>query len=228
MLYNPSIENFEDLVDFNQNSHCTWIVYPAGAAGDLLASIVNFHYVRTGARFFGFADNGQAVFRDSNNKDFNHNQKVDQHFINTTNQALGNHNLNLSLLDNVIFSNHGWQQSKVKQIVDFFPNAKVIRILPYNNVESSIVKWLSNYKNQNKIGSFKLDEKFEPLHGIAHPRVLEIRFGHLFQEETFEQCYTGIVDFLNLGFKLIRFDFVKFWLSKQHPTIQDQLLKLSS
>ena len=73
MHYKSDIEIFKDHVDFDQNACCTWIVYPAGAAGDLVASIVNFHYARTGSRMFGITNTGQVIFRDSNKKEFNKN-----------------------------------------------------------------------------------------------------------------------------------------------------------
>jgi hypothetical protein len=223
MHYKPEIECFRDYVDFNQNSHCIWIVYPPGAAGDLVASIVNFHYARTGSRFFGITDTGQVIFRDSNKKDFIKNFKIDQTFINTTNQKLGEENLNLSLMDHVIFSNHGWRKITIEQILNFFPNAKVIRILPQDNIEYSMAKWMDEYKNFNKVTELLFDDNFKPYHSVVHPRVLEISFGDLFEETKFEQLYTKIINHLNLEYKLIRFDFIKHWISKQHPIIQSKL-----
>ena len=228
MLYKPGIENFQDNVNFSQDSNCTWIVYPPGAAGDLVVSILNFHYARTGGRFFGITDTGQVIFRDSNKKDFNSNFKVDQNFINITNQKLGEENLNLSLLDNVIFSNHGYQNKTVDQILNFFPNAKVIRILPQDNIEYSIVKWLALYKHTKNAVEFLTHKDFTPLAEFEHDRVLELKFGDLFNEARFEKLYTSIVEYLGLEYKLIRFDFIKFWFSRQHPIIQPALTQLSS
>ena len=228
MHYIPGIENFQDFVNFEQDSNCTWVVYPPGAAGDLVASIVNYHYARTGSQFFGITDTGQVIFRDSNKKEFNSNFKIDQNFINTTNQKLSEENLNLSLLDHVIFSNHGWQEETVNQIVKFFPNAKIIRILPQTNLEYSIVKWLAEYKNKNNELEFSINENFDQCTKIIHRRVLDLGFGEIFNEDSFEQFYTKLINFLDLEYKLIRFDFVKFWLSKQHPTIQSKLKQLSS
>ena len=71
--YNEKLEsrNFVDNVNFTKNDECIWIVYPPGASGDLLASIINRHYISTGCDYFGIDDRGQVIFRPSDYKKTN-------------------------------------------------------------------------------------------------------------------------------------------------------------
>ena len=228
MRYKQGIEKFQDYLDFSASDPCVWIVYPAGAAGDLLASIVNFHYARTGAKFFGITDTGQVIFKDSNKKQFNKATHINQQLINKLNEKLAEENLNMSLLDQVIFSNHGWQTETIKNIINFFPNSKVIRILPKNNLENSIISWLSQYKNLNRLTDFQVNDTFNPIDNIIHDQVLELYFGDLLHKTKFETCYDQLVQHLDLDYKLVRFDFIKFWIDNQHPIIQPLINSLSS
>jgi len=59
--YQSKFENFINGVDFTAADPCIWVVYPVGAAGDLLASIVNFHYGVTGCYYFGLTNRGQVI-----------------------------------------------------------------------------------------------------------------------------------------------------------------------
>ena len=52
--------NFIDDINFTQDDPCIFITYPSGAAGDLLISIVDKHYLRTGCEYYGIADNGRV------------------------------------------------------------------------------------------------------------------------------------------------------------------------
>ena len=61
-------QNFIDGVDFTRHDPCIWNVYPQGASGDLLASIINCHYGRTGSDYFGINNHGQVIFRPSDYK----------------------------------------------------------------------------------------------------------------------------------------------------------------
>lgn len=76
--HNPNLDIFVDSVDFGPDDRCVWIVYPSGGAGDLLASIINFHYAETGARFKGINKKGQVIFEASDNKHTNKLLQVDQ------------------------------------------------------------------------------------------------------------------------------------------------------
>ena len=68
IIYNPAIDTFVDGRNFGPEDPCTWIVYPPGCAGDLLASIVNFHYVESGVKFKGINHKGQVIFKGSDQK----------------------------------------------------------------------------------------------------------------------------------------------------------------
>jgi hypothetical protein len=62
---------------------------------------------------------------------------------------------------------------------------------------------------------------------ITNDRVLTIPFGALFNEDSYYKWYDQIIKFLNLNGRLICFDYVKYYLSKQRPSIQKMLINYS-
>ena len=228
MRYNKKFENFIDGVDFTSQDSCVWIVYPAGAAGDLLATIVNFHYGRTSCHYFGINDLGRVIFRASDEKIINlkyvsnSTLMLTQDFINDVNTEIGKKNLNYSLLDQLIFSNHAYQDQQVSNILEFFPNAKIIRISPKNTLEQNVIHWLSNQKNLNQIDNFYNSEPITNLNPptLHNPRLLEIFFSDILNHERFENVYSKIIEHLDLDYKLIRFEFIENWLNLQHDAIK--------
>ena len=234
MKYNRKFENFVDNIDFTKEDPCIWIVYPAGAAGDLLASIVNFHYGRTACNFFGITDNGRVIFRASDEKIVNlkylknKNLNLSENFVFDVNTELGNKNLNYSLLDQLIFSNHAWGDQPVSNILNFFPNAKVIRILPKDTLEQEIINWLCKQKNQSIVTKFTepASNNTITLTKLKDPRVLDISFGNFINSQQFEEIYSNIIKHLDLEYKLVRFDLVNYWLEQQHCDIKPILYKL--
>jgi hypothetical protein len=122
----------------------------------------------------------------------------------------------------VIFSNHAHQDHEVTAILDFFPNAKIIRISPKNTLEQNIIHWLSNQKNFNLIDNFYNSNPittFSPP-TLHHPRLLEIFFSDILTHERFENVYSKIIEHLDLDYKLIRFEFIENWLNLQHDAIK--------
>jgi hypothetical protein len=230
MNYDPSLEklNFIEGVNFTKNDPCIWVVYPPGAAGDLMSAILLKHYSQPAADFFGIDDTGRVIFRDSNYKHFNQIKKLDTTIIDKVNQHIGNKNSNYSVTDLVIFSNHGHKLNTVTEILDFFPQAKIIRIIPKTSYEYNITTWLQFYKNENKLLPFAEQQNNYSPEMVVNHNVLNIWFGDMLNEKSFDQAYGQIVEFLGLPYKLVRHDFIKFWISKQHPIIQPELLKLSS
>ena len=234
MKYNEKFENFVDCIDFTNQDPCVWIVFPPGAAGDLLSSIVNFHYGRTAAYFFGITSSGQVIFRPSDDRVINFKYlksgmlTLDEQFINDVNHNIGNKNLNYSLLDQLIFSNHAWQDQQVDSILKFFPKAKIIRILPKNNIEHQCINWLASLKNNSVITRFIPPTIVIPtsLTNISDPRLLDIFFSDIISNQSFEQTYSRIIKHLGLEYKLIRFDFVQYWLNCQHSLIQPTITTL--
>ena len=223
-------------MDFTRQDPCIWIVYPPGAAGDLIASVVNFHYARTAARFCGINESGRVVFRASDEKvgnlNFMKNNQIElnQYFIDSVNEKIGNKNLNYSLLDAVIFANHAWRDESICSILDFFPAAKIIRILPKNNLENQIIQWLEHYKNRNIILDLPNLELTEPieLSTLTDTRLLNVYFGDIFKLETFEELYNHIIKHLNLPYKLIRYDFINYWFTQQPSQIKTTLQLLQT
>jgi hypothetical protein len=164
MKYDSKFEHFIDGVDFSKDDPCVWIVYPPGAAGDLLAAIVNFHYGQTGCYYFGISEHGQVIFRPTDSKLTNIKYKqtqqleLNQQLIHDINTEIGRKNLNYSLMDQVIFSNHYCRNDEISKILLFFPNAKIIRITPGNLLEKQATQWLATYKNNNQYSDFVYDE----------------------------------------------------------------------
>jgi len=236
ITYNEQLEsrNYIDDVNFDFFNPCIWVVYPCGAAGDLLSSIINSHYINTGSKYFGINNNGQVIFRPSDNKvtsklsqqgslEFNDNWKyllADQ---------LAEKNLNYSIVDQLIFSCHLYLDNEVQHLLDTFPQGKIIKINILNLNEFKLAEYLSQLKNKNiKIDVNNITEVPNELTStIETDRVLNVRFCDLLEESKFELMYDRICTFLNFPSKLIRFDFINFWKQKQPKEIQyliDQII----
>lgn len=236
MFYDQNLEIYRD-ISFTRFDPCIWVVYDAGAAGDLLASMINMHYFKTGAKFFGIKENGQIIFRPSDNKISNEWYKknikqFDESFADTisygVNNTLSEDHLNYSRVDQIIFSNHLRRTPYLIGILSHFPQAKIIKIVPGNNLEKKIINWLANFKNNNNLMPIEFQPNdlilnFE--NEIINERLLTVKFGNIFIEDGFEKEYDKILTFLDLPFKLIRFDYIKFWIEHQHPYIKNWLHK---
>ena len=232
--FDSTLENFVDGVDFTADDPCIWIVYPGGAAGDMLASIVNFHYVNTGSRFYGINKSGQVIFRSSDSKISNNLSTIGQFeitddFFYEIATRLGEKNLNYSLLDQFIFANHAYREDAVNKVLNNFKNCSIIRILPRTWLESETIGWMSSYKNLNS--QIKLPDLDGPDLGgysdtVTDSRLLNVYFGELLSPSGFEKAYTRIVQHLGLPGKLVRYDFVQYWLDQQSKLIQPALKKI--
>lgn len=213
--------NFKDCVDFTKEDPCIFVVYPAGASGDLLISIVDKHYIRTGCEYYGIADNGRVHMftTDYESMDLKNIRVFDNKFFNMVAESLGNRNLNYSLLDQVIFGTHMWRDTEVELILHTFPKAKVIRILPHDSKGNDILYTLA----QKKLGDLGLVQSTLTQTLFADPRVLEIPFGSLFNQANYFKQYDRIINFLNLNGRLICFDYVQYYLTRQGQTLAKTL-----
>jgi len=216
--------NFVDGVDFTKDDPRIFVVYPSGASGDLLISIIDKHYIRTGCEYYGISDTGRVHMftTDYEDLDLDCKYKFNQQFFYTLAENLGNRNLNYSLLDQVIFGCHMWEDHQVQYILDTFPKAKIIRILPKDQTASDIILSLKSKKLEVK-GRVKpvIDTKIDSL------RVLEIPFGVLFNRKNYLEYYDKIIKFLNLNGRLICFDYVQYYLTRQDPEIAKTLEEYS-
>ena len=214
--------NFVDGVNFTKNDPCIFVVYPSGANGDLLISIIDKHYLRTGCEYYGIADNGR-VHMFTTDYEFMDEKKIrvfDDKFFYMVAESLSNRNLNYSLLDQVIFGTHMWRNDEVELILRTFPKAKVIRIMPQDQAGHAIIKLLGQKKlnpNGNTSKSAMIQTK------INNERVLEIPFGKFFTKDNYLKHYDRIINFLNLNGRLICFDYVQYYLTRQGPAIAKTL-----
>ena len=231
--HNPALEtqNFVDGIDFTKTDPCLFVVYPPGAAGDLLVSIIDKHYLRTGCQYYGISDNGRVMIYTTDYEiiDFEISAtgqvKFDQQWFYDFSDKLSERNLNYSLLDQVIFGCHLYKIPQIKQILDTFEQAKIINIYPKDEIGAGLINSLKSIKlggnnNQNqKIFDFAV---------LQHLRGLNIPFGCLFDKTSYSMYYDKILDFLSLGNRqLISFDYIDFYLSKQNPTVATQLIEYS-
>lgn len=226
--YNFKMESrhFIDNVDFTRDDPCIFVVYPAGASGDLLISIIDKHYIRTGCEYYGITPQGRVHMytTDYETIDLEKDRNLlfnEQWFINFA-ESLGTRNLNYSLLDQVIFGCHLYEKQQINNILTTFKNAKIINIYPPSLAEKSLIesqasKKIKNYKGPGQISCNDY---------VAHPRVLNVPYLSLFEEGRFEKTYDNIVKFLQLNGKLIRFDYIKYYLSKQSPEFRQELSKI--
>lgn len=221
--------NFVDGKNFTRDDPCIFVVYPPGAAGDLLISIIDKHYLRTGCEYYGIADNGRVHMftTDYESMDLYQHYKFNNQWFYDLATNLGNRNLNYSLLDQVIFGCHMHQESQVQYILDIFPHAKIIRIMPTDQNGLNLIKWLSEYKLKNTaMPDISPVKNFTPSE-FTHQRVFNLPFGSLFNEESYYKQYDSIIKFLNLNGRLICFDYIKYYLSMQHKLIQSALVNYS-
>jgi len=238
MLYKPELRNFTDVSEFNYDSPCVWVVYPAGCGGDLWGSIVGHHYPRTGNHFLGIDTTGRVMLDTIDHKYLNikiNNGEpalLNQDFLNQINAGYQTQNFPHSMSGQCIIVNHFWKDSYVRQILSRFSAAKVVRILPSTDLACSIAKWLGQWKNSNTLIDFdsvniKNAYYCEMLNSsYAHERLIDLKFEELWSESGFEKSYDQIVQHLNLPYKLVRYDLIKFWFNCQHETIKPHLNKL--
>ena len=224
---NESLEsrNFIDRVDFTRNDPCIFVVYPPGAAGDLLISIIDKHYLRTGCEYYGIADNGRVHMftSDYESMDLYKNYTFNDQWFYDLAENLGNRNLNYSLLDQVIFGCHMYQDLQIQRILDTFPQCKIIRIIPVDQPGQKLIQLLASLK----VDRTSSPVNFVPATLINDSRVLSIPFGLLFNEKLYYKWYDHIINFLNLNGRLICFDYVKYYLSKQHNSVRSMLIEYS-
>lgn len=230
--HNSNLEsrNFVDGVNFTKNDPCIFVVYPAGAAGDLLISIIDKHYLRTGCEYYGISDTGRVMTCTTDYEmidiELAKTKTVDfsQQWFYNLSDKLGERNLNYSLLDQVIFGCHLYTAENITYILDTFTKAKVINIYPKDVTGSTIISNLRNIKLINT--STKI--KFKENDTVDHERVLNIPFGCLFNKNLYSNYYNKILNFLNLPGQLISFEYINFYLSKQDAKIKNMLIEYSN
>ena len=228
---NESLEsrNFIDGVDFSRNDPCIFVTYPGGASGDLLISIIDKHYLRTGCEYYGIADNGRVHMytTDYEELDIHRMYKFEDQFFYNVASKLSERNLNYSLLDQVIFGCHMFKNEQIHYILDTFPNAKVINIRPVDYYGGQLISALVQYKlNENTVPIDSVVHDYEVV-PLIHDRVFTLPFGALFNQKLYDHYYQKIIDFLNLNGRLICFDYVKYYLSKQQPNTKELLSNYS-
>jgi len=231
---NLESRNFVDNVNFSAADPCIWVVYPGGASGDLLISIIDKHYLRTGCEYYGIDDSGRVKLYTTDYETIDNNHQItgqtlfnDQWFFDLA-EKLGERNLNYSLLDQVIFGCHLYPPSYINNILKTFPQSKIINIYPKDKKGLNLIKILGSYKNKNLLDLSVLNESddYQP-NLVEHERVLNVPFGSLFNDILYHKQYNMILNFLELPGQLISFDYIKFYLSKQHPEIKNLLTEYS-
>jgi len=229
--YRPDLQskNFVDGLIFTGADPCIWVVYPAGAVGDLLIAILDKHYLRTGCEYYGINDRGRVMIYTSDYEmidvALSNKQEIefnDRWFYDFSEQ-LGKRNLTYSMLDQIIFGCHLYRPGDIHKILQSFPQAKIINIYAKDNFAQCVINTLATYKLKNvtpRITPFELyqDNSYSPKL-VQHDQVLNIPFGFLFDRQSYDTSYTIIRDFLGIPAPLISFDFVEFYLSKQHPVV---------
>jgi hypothetical protein len=231
--YNPNIEIFVDGVDFGPDDRCTWIVYPPGGAGDLLASIINFHYVETGAKFKGINHRGKVIFESSDQKHINKllqiNQlRFDNQFFYDIADILSSKSTNWSKMDCLLFSNHLYRDHHVQMILDAFENCKIIRFLPKTHGDQALIEWLGEFKNSVPDGVPKFVmpgdcDKEITYKNIVDSRLLTVFFNDFINSTKFKSTYQTIQSHLGFPGPMVTYDFIKFWIDQQPSMIRSYI-----
>jgi hypothetical protein len=218
--------NSKSQKQFSRNDSCVWIVYPPGSGGDLLSSIINKHYSNTGTNDFGINKLGQVMIVQTDGKVVNikyNNQKdlvCNESLINDTNKHISTLNSDYSKLDMVLYCNHAWQDNKVKKILEYFPNSKIIRIVVKSKKDNNLITNLKNSKHKYIANA---DSTINNV--LEHERLLNIPFAEIWKKETFDVCYDMIIKHLDLPYKLIRFDYVNFWINQHNDECKRELMQ---
>lgn len=236
--YNSGLEsrNYIDGLIFTRDDPCIWVVYPPGAAGDLLISIVDKHYLRTGCEYYGINDRGRVMLYTADYEmidiSLENEQSIkfnDQWFYDFEDQ-LNNRNLTYSMLDQVIFGCHLYRPQDIQHILDNFSQALIINIHAKDSLGNSILKNMRKFKLKSQDPAEILieyqDTEYQP-NIINHQRVLNVPFGFLFNRSSYDRYYAEIRKFLELPGPLICFEYIEFYLSKQNELIQTQLKNYS-
>lgn len=236
--HNPGLEsrNYIDGLIFTRNDPCIWVVYPAGAAGDLLISILDKHYLSTGCEYYGINEHGRVMLYTSDYEMIdialtNHRsiEFDDQWFYDFSNQ-LSRRNLTYSMLDQVIFGCHLYRPYNIQKILDNFSQARIINIYPQDRLGDLIINNMSNVKlkfqDPAEIMTKYQEVDYQP-DIVQHEQVLNVPFGFLFNRSSYDRHYTKIREFLGLPGPLICFEYVEFYLSKQNKLLQSQLKNYS-
>lgn len=236
--HNPSLEpgNHISGLIFTCNDPCVWVVYPGGAAGDLLISILDKHYLRTGCEYYGINDQGRVMLYTTDyemiDKALETNQPIeftDQWFHDFSGQ-LGNRNITYGMLDQVIIGCHLYRPQDIEKILDAFGQARIINIYTKDSLGKSIVQNMAKVKldcaDPAEITDETNDSDYTP-DIVQDDRVLNVPFGFLFNRDSYDRYYADIRKFLGLAGPLICFEYIEFYLSKQHALIQHQLKNYS-
>jgi hypothetical protein len=117
---------------------------------------------------------------------------------------------------------------RINYILKTFPQAKIINIYPKDRQGLDLIRFLGLYKNENNFDLSVLHSttNYQP-EIVEHSRVLNLPFGSLFNDVMYNKCYNKILEFLELKGQLICFDYIQFYLSKQHPEVKDLLINYS-
>jgi len=217
---------------FTANDPCLFVVYPPGASGDLLISIIDKHYLRTGCEYYGINEQGPVHLYTTDYKltvlTKNSNDLFTEQWFFDFNDSLARRRLSYALLDQVIIGCHLYRRADQQQILDSFPQAKIINIVPESSQQRSMIKYQTMLKNQNvDQGRLIADGIFDP-QILDHTRVLNVAYGSLWTAQRFEDTYTDIVSFLNLSGKLIRYDYIDYYVSMQSPVFRQAVSELNS
>lgn len=253
---NESVEsrNFVDDINFTKDDPCIFVATPPGGCGDLLMSIIDKHYLRTGCEYYGIDDLGKLHFYSTDYHIIKYKMheydgrytsqmhhvnegiigtrphieidtqtfKFDQQFFWELAESLGNRNLNYSVLDQVIFGCHMFHDKQVQYILDTFPKAKIIRSYPYDDQATEILYDMNIIKN-----SPEAIIKEHNTMSLTDDRVLDIPFGAWFTEQNYDQMYKQIIEFLHLKGRVVHWDYVNYYLSKQSKDIAKRLKEYS-
>jgi hypothetical protein len=154
----------------------------------------------------------------------------DQQWFYNFSDQLGNRNLTYSMLDQVIFGCHLYRPEHIQCVLDNFSQAQIVNIYAQDSLGNFIVNNMAKFKLNSKdpnenMTAFQQVEYQPDL--IQHERVLNVPFGFLFNQSSYNRYYASIREFLGLSRPLICFDYVEFYLSKQNDIIRTQLEKYS-
>ena len=252
---NDAIKKFIDGVDFTAEDPCIFVVFPPGGCGDLLTSIIDKHYLRTGCEYFGIDDTGRVEFYSTDYKMIDYKAgEYDGHFTvqmqHINDSVVATRPLAQTDTQTFEFNQQFFwdlaeslgkrqlnysimdqmifasHQFKDHQVQCVLDTFPKAKVIRLTPRDKTAIEIIFDLYH-HKVNAEAIIKETPQHYQFKHDRVLELTFGTMFNEQSYYETYNKIIDFLNLKGRLIHWDYVQYYLDKQKPDIAKRLIEYS-
>ncbi len=230
---------------FSRESPVVLVLYHPGAGGDLLSSIIRYHYKKTLTGVDDINERGKASFLGSDSRlldiavekcNFNITTESLQELVFTDqliadiDQIIAERGESFIGVDTLLIDSHLFNDESVIEVQKFFTNSKIIRIT-ITTEDREIINLLSDIKILDDEDVPELIKKSilrtadaygtEIQPSVKNTNIFDFRFSAFFNKEEFEEEYSKLVNFLELPYKIVNYDFIQYWISKHPQEMRD-------